>query len=48
MEFLTDSLKDDHTKLNDEQKEEVDIVESIINTNEANKESIKKENRFSF
>ena len=42
MEFLTDSLREAVSKLNEDQKEELDVIESIINTNEANKESMKE------
>ena len=42
MEFLTDSLRDVVSKLSEGQKEEIDIIESIINTNEANKEKTKE------
>ena len=34
MEFLTPSLKEVISKLSEDQKEEVDIIESIININE--------------
>ena len=42
MEFLTNSLKEVVSKLNENQKEEIDVVESIINTNESNKEYTKE------
>ena len=39
METLTCALLDAVSKLNEDQKEEIDIIESIININETNKES---------
>ena len=42
MEFLTDSLKEALSKLSEDQKEEIDVIESIINTNETNKENAKE------
>ena len=42
MEFLTDSLKEVFSKLSEGQKEELDVVESIINTNETKKENVKE------
>ena len=42
MEFLTDSLKETVSKLSENQKEEIDVVESIININETNKEKTKE------
>ena len=59
MEFLTNSLKEIVSKLNEDQKEEIDVIKSIINTNERNKENTKEklfcylekrkpENRFNF
>ena len=36
MEFLTNSLKEVISKLSEDQKEEVDFIESIVNTNEEN------------
>ena len=42
MEFLTDSLKEVVSKLSEDQKEEVDIIESIVNTNEENRENTKE------
>ena len=47
MEFLTNSLKEVVSKLSEDQKEEVDIIESIISINEENKENT-KENVFRF
>ena len=47
MEFLTNTLKKVIPKLSEGQKEEIDVIESIINTNEANKEKT-KENLFRF
>ena len=48
MEFLTDSLKEVvASKLSEDQKEEIDIIETIVNTKETSKESI-KENLFHF
>ena len=38
MEFLTDSLKNVVSELNEDQFEEVDIIESIININSSSKE----------
>ena len=35
MEFLADSLKEVVSKLNEDQKEEVDVIESIVNTDES-------------
>ena len=42
MEFLTNSLKEVVSKLNENQKEEIDVIESIVNTNEENKENTKE------
>ena len=42
MEFLTDSLNEFVSKLSEAQKEEIDVIESIINTNKANKENTKE------
>ena len=42
MEFLTESLKETVSKLSDDQKEEIAVVEAIVNTNETNKESMKE------
>ena len=42
MEFLTKSLKEDVSKLSEDQREEVDIIESIVNTCETNKENTKE------
>ena len=42
MEFLTDSLKEALSKLSEDQKEEIDVIESIVNTNERNKENTKE------
>ena len=42
MEFLTDSLKEVVSKLSENQKEEIDAIESIVNTNEENKENTKE------
>ena len=42
MEFLTNSLKEVIQKLSENQKEETDIIESIVNTNETNKENTKE------
>ena len=42
MEFLTDSLKEVVSKLSENQKEEIDVIESIVNTNETNKENTKE------
>ena len=42
MEFLTNSLKEIVSKLSENQKEEVCVIESIVNTNETNKESTKE------
>ena len=42
MEFLTNSLKEVISKLSENQKEEIDIIESIVNTNEENKENMKE------
>ena len=42
MEFLTDSLNETVSKLSDDQKEEICVIESISNTNETNKESTKE------
>ena len=42
MEFLTNSLKEVVSKLSEDQKEEIDIIESIVNTNEENKENTKE------
>ena len=38
MEFLTNSPKEVVSKLSDDQKEEIDVIESIVNTNETNKD----------
>ena len=47
MEFLTESLKEVVSKLNEKQKEEIDIIESIFNTNSKNKEETKEKiNKF--
>ena len=42
MEFLTNSLKEVVSKLSENQKEEVDVIESIVNTSETNKENTKE------
>ena len=42
MEFLTNSLKEVVSKLSENQKEEIDVIESIVNTNEENKENTKE------
>ena len=42
MEFLSDSLKEVVSKLSEDQKEEIDVIESIVNTNAANKENVKE------
>ena len=42
MEFLTDSLKEVVSQLSEDQKEEIDVIESIVNTNEENKENTKE------
>ena len=42
MEFLTNSLKEVVSKLSENQKEEIDVIESIVNTNESNKENAKE------
>ena len=42
MEFLTNSLKEFVSKLSESQKEEIDVIESIVNTNEENKENMKE------
>ena len=42
MEFLTDSMKEVFVKLSENQKKEIDVIESIINTNETNKENTKE------
>ena len=42
MEFLTDSLREVVSKLSEDQKEEIDVVESIISTKETNKEDTKE------
>ena len=47
MEFLPNSLKEVVSKLNENQKEEIDIIESLVNTNERNKEN-EKEKLFRF
>ena len=38
MEYITDSFKEIISTLNENQQEEIDVVESIINTNKSNKE----------
>ena len=42
MEFLTDSLREVVSKLSEDQKEEIDVIESIISTKETNKEDTKE------
>ena len=42
MEFLTNSLNEIVSKLSADQKEEIDVIESIVNTNEENKENTKE------
>ena len=42
MEFLTDSLKEVISKLSENQKEEIDVIESIVSTSETNKQSTKE------
>ena len=42
MEFLTNSLKEVVSKLSENQREEVDVIESIVNINEENKENTKE------
>ena len=42
MEFLTDYLRETISKLNETQKEEIDVIESIINANETNRENVKE------
>ena len=42
MGFLPDSLKEALSKLSEDQKEEIDVIESIVNTNETNKENTKE------
>ena len=42
MEYLTNSLKEVVSKLSENQKEEIDVIESIVNTNETNKENTKE------
>ena len=42
MEFLTNSLKEVVSKLSENQREEVDVIESIVSTNEENKENTKE------
>ena len=42
MEFLTNSLKEAVSKLSEDQKEEVDVIESVVNTNEENEENMKE------
>ena len=42
MEFLTNSLKVCVSKLSENQKEEIDVIESIVSTNERNKENAKE------
>ena len=42
MEFLTNSLKEVVSKLSEDQKEEIDVIESIVNTNEESKENTKE------
>ena len=42
MEFLTNSLKEVVSKLSEDQKEEIDVIESIVSTNETNKENTKE------
>ena len=42
MEFLPVFLNEVISKLNKNQKEEVDVIESLVNTNEENKESTKE------
>ena len=48
MEFLTNSLREFISKLSEDEREEIDIIESIINTSEANKESTKEKLVFRF
>ena len=42
MEFLTNSLQEFVAGLSEDQKAEIDIIESIINTNNGNKEDVKE------
>ena len=42
MEFLTNSLKEVISKLSENQKEEIDVIESIANTSERSKENTKE------
>ena len=41
-DFLTNSLKEVVSKLSEEQREEVDVIESIVDINEGNKENTKE------
>ena len=42
MEFLTISLKEVVSKLSENQKKEIEVIETIVNTNETNKEKTKE------
>ena len=42
MEFLTEDLKEALSRLNEDQKEEIDVIESIVITNKENKENTKE------
>ena len=47
MNILTDSLREAVSKLNENQKEEIDVIESIVDMDETKKE-ITKEKTFRF